>query len=302
MNDSSSKSFFLHLPSNDKSHVENTANNYRITLPSAIDLRNQQWEVALTEIMCSGLTSNKMTTTLEHEFPFMVDILHNASPIDSFEKLMRRSSFAERSGPFVSWNCREREGRHLAEWKIKNSDFAAVKLELSSTFLSSFEITKYQINSGTEINIEEAKNLHIFLQPEDELKIVIDYDIFSLQMDDTVRKKMAVKLPFIIKCTLIKEENLKEKILIQNTINRHLYVYTNIVEYQVVGNGKAPLLRVIDSEILKNQTTFVNPYYLPVSVGTINEISIFLFNSQGKPVDFRMGGRVVAILHFRPRL
>jgi hypothetical protein len=72
------------------------------------------------------------------------------------------------------------------------------------------------------------------------------------------------------------------------------------VRHQVVCNSQLHLLRIVDAKNLEHQSTFANPYYLPVSVKELNEIGCFLYNSRGEPIDFNPGGRTVVVLHFRP--
>ena len=86
-----------------------------------------------------------------------------------------------------------------------------------------------------------------------------------------------------------------------NEINT-FYVYSDIVEYQVVGDVNAPLLRLVAS----NQTNGLNfmskvfdsPHYLPVSRNNINTIEIDIRSSLGDPIYFT-SGEVVVKLHFR---
>ena len=86
-----------------------------------------------------------------------------------------------------------------------------------------------------------------------------------------------------------------------NTLNT-LYVYSDIVEYQVVGDVNAPLLQVVASNH-SSGTTYVDkiydsPHYVPVSRSNIDSIEINILTEFGRAIQFT-SGRVIVKLHFR---
>ena len=92
---------------------------------------------------------------------------------------------------------------------------------------------------------------------------------------------------------------------------KHLiFIYTNIIEYQYVGDAKAPLLRVIDSkQRLKNgsvcelepthRIVFSNLDYKKLLSNTIQSISIELRTETGQLVPFSGTGKVILTLQFK---
>ena len=89
---------------------------------------------------------------------------------------------------------------------------------------------------------------------------------------------------------------------------KHLiFVYANIIEYQYVGDAKAPLLRVIESkQRLKNgsvcegePTDFSNLAYKKLLKNTIQSISIELRTETGDLVPFSRTGKVLLTLQFK---
>ena len=92
---------------------------------------------------------------------------------------------------------------------------------------------------------------------------------------------------------------------------KHLiFIYTNIIEYQYVGDTKAPLLRVIDSkQRLKNgsvcelepthRIVFTNLDYKKLLTNTIQSISIELRTETGQLVPFSGTGKVILTLQFK---
>ena len=92
---------------------------------------------------------------------------------------------------------------------------------------------------------------------------------------------------------------------------KHLiFVYANIIEYQYVGDAKAPLLRVIDSkQRLKNgsvcevepthRIVFSNLDYKKLLTNTIQSIPIELRTETGDLVPFSGTGKVLLTLQFK---
>ena len=81
-----------------------------------------------------------------------------------------------------------------------------------------------------------------------------------------------------------------------------LYVYTDIIENQRVGDISAPLLKIVPvnrkkaGEIVSH--SFLRPHYYPVKSKYTDIISIDIRSELGEKVPFE-SGKVIAILHFR---
>lgn len=89
-----------------------------------------------------------------------------------------------------------------------------------------------------------------------------------------------------------------------------MFVYADIIEYQILGNVKSPILRIIDSHRrLKNgsvqhqepihRIAFGNIEYKKLLTSTIQSVSIELRTETGKLVPFFGIGKVVLTLHFK---
>ena len=86
-----------------------------------------------------------------------------------------------------------------------------------------------------------------------------------------------------------------------NSNLRLLYLYSDIVSYSLVGDTKAPLVRVcyVQGEFGDMiQTTFTHPHYVPLSRTNFETIEININNELGRPMPFEFGKSVVT-LHFR---
>lgn len=81
-----------------------------------------------------------------------------------------------------------------------------------------------------------------------------------------------------------------------------LYIYTDIIEYQSVGDAHVPLLRCVHIDGENNKILSVRydkAHYVPVNKTTITDITIEVKDDQNQKVRFTYG-KVSAKLHFRP--
>ena len=81
-----------------------------------------------------------------------------------------------------------------------------------------------------------------------------------------------------------------------------LYVYTDVIENQRVGDVSAPLLRIVPTDPKKTGHVITHsyqmPHYLPVKTNYIDTIQIDIRSDFGEKVPFQCG-KVVVKLHFR---
>lgn len=81
-----------------------------------------------------------------------------------------------------------------------------------------------------------------------------------------------------------------------------LFIYSDIIEPQMVGDTKATLLGVAPVEYQAekvNYWPFNPPYYIPLAKTCFETIEILICNDRGNPVDFAPNAKVVCRLHFR---
>jgi len=91
---------------------------------------------------------------------------------------------------------------------------------------------------------------------------------------------------------------------LQISLPVHMYIYSVMVEPQLVGDTVAPLLRIINTNIkgygASSVHIFENPHYVPVQHKQFDQIIIDLRDSTGNPLPFQYGN-VCVKLHFRRR-
>jgi len=83
-----------------------------------------------------------------------------------------------------------------------------------------------------------------------------------------------------------------------------LYVYSDIVDYSIVSDTKAPLMGVVplvgDKRDKRYLYEFKNPMYLPLRLASFSEVSMYVRDRKSSEV-LGKDGLVVAVLHLRPR-
>ena len=85
-----------------------------------------------------------------------------------------------------------------------------------------------------------------------------------------------------------------------------MYVYSDIIDFQYVGDSFAPLLRVVgvDEYVGKHgeyiDQIFTTPHYIPVCRNSIDTIEIDIKDDTGDSIKFE-AGKVLVKLHFRPK-
>ena len=84
------------------------------------------------------------------------------------------------------------------------------------------------------------------------------------------------------------------------TVAPHYYIYTDIIQYQLVGDTAAPLLRIVPSNAACQQ--FARPFYFPLNRALLQSINISIRDAKGEEIKFHPADRVVCVLHFRQRL
>ena len=83
-----------------------------------------------------------------------------------------------------------------------------------------------------------------------------------------------------------------------------IYVYSNLVPYQLVGDTEAPLFGTVPIQGAREeiQTYVFNPtYYYPLAQTHIDEVEVQLNTENGDPFAFTPTGKVVLRLHFRKK-
>ena len=82
-----------------------------------------------------------------------------------------------------------------------------------------------------------------------------------------------------------------------------LYVYSDILRPNLVGDALVPLLRIVPVTGERGRMShveYIKPVYYPVGKQNFSSIEIFITDSAGRPIDFKHG-KTTVMLHFRRR-
>ena len=83
-----------------------------------------------------------------------------------------------------------------------------------------------------------------------------------------------------------------------------IFIYSKIIEYQIVGDTLTPLLGILpvkSGALEQTHWTFTPPYYIPVKTTELDIIGIQLKSDTGDPYPLAASAKVVVRLHFRRR-
>jgi hypothetical protein len=281
-----SSEFFVTLPSN--THPNNKTGEFSVRLPNQLIL-NGRWEVGLTEIL----------------FPHSWDNL--STRIDTTDNMTDNQFFALLNNKFL----------------------------LSCTIPAGYFSTVDELVEGINIAYSEAIDkisMHLNKSNGE-----AESEVFALDengsSDQIIRFKNAVKFRYdrVYKKILV---NYNQKIIKQLVLSKHLqymlgfseqfvmdsetmanyptdlrggldtlYIYTNIVEPQIVGNTIVPLLRIVHIQGTHGEyieKIFHSPHYIPVRTKEIDRIEIAVKSDSGIVIPFQFG-KVICKLHFRKR-
>ena len=84
--------------------------------------------------------------------------------------------------------------------------------------------------------------------------------------------------------------------------HKNIFVYTDIIQNQSVGDYKAPLLRIVPVEKGWGEVCCVKyekPYFFPLSRSRISDIEINIRNDTGSPLSFESGTAIVTLVFRR---
>ena len=260
------REFYVNLPSNAKpvSGTPNTTAVFRVHLPQEIKLTGS-YECALVEIMLPHSWNNVNDTAITGEF--------NENEFDIL---------SEKYGPYFV--------------EIKADHYATVEALVSA------------MNISHEDTLMRKRKLNYEGMPE-EVLCSFNYDKERNRVFYKTKEPITAYLSEQLKYIL----GFSERALDYSQFAKFppdlrggfdaIYIYCNIVEPQIVGDVKAPLLRILPvsgtyGEIIDR--VFVHPHYVPVLTKEFSTIEISIKTDQNRPVPFNFGKTVVK-LHFRRR-
>lgn len=296
------------LPSNSSMdyYPDNTLSSYVTKLPQLFDLEGS-WEVGLSEILfpISWPTVKETEVTLlllvwkknmvgQYDSYEWIDISpppgHYTSPADLVKQINNNIEKVEYRKNLVRFSFNEISKKITARFDEKALSETILEMSTSLAELLGFEWeTTIHPTAVAEAQPDESddasrKRRHIV----DEFK---DYKLHTVAGN---RKRLGPQDALSYTASRVCD------------LNRgfySLYVYCSIVEPVVVGDVRAPLLRVVNiggKEGASVSRIYQNIQYVPIQTRQFDTIEIYLRSDTGEKISFERG-KVVTILHFRRR-
>ena len=189
--------------------------------------------------------------------------------------------------------CNREEGRNLPEcWDGKNVNYTEYHIEPG--YYKDSEVLIKQINKFVSDFCQE-KDLEYFYMDDEGYVSYMPTSALIIKIHPEVTDILGYEDFYFT------DDN-KRGELRPNHMLQNLYVYTDIIEPQVVGNIRADLLCIIPANERTLKAAHFAPkhiHYLPLVRNNFSRIQIHIRDVAGEPIAFASGHSVVK-LHFRP--
>ena len=273
------REFYVILPSNviSEEFSNNKTSHFSTALPSHLELGTNKWEVALAEITYPH-------TWFNLENPFL-DIIRHIDAINEEKYRVRIPSGYYDGGTEIvealNQLLKVNQINGLFKYNLHNNRvsfklYNGYHIKLSNTLAAVLGFYEREFDRSSGILLPETEETRS------------DFPNSPLKWENMHSVNYA-------------------KYITQNSVDlniktHNIFIYTNIVNYMLVGNIYVPLLRILPTQqenrgkyITKH---FLNRYYIPLNSNYIKQILIDMRDDQGNAIRFR-SGKVTVTLHFR---
>ena len=259
--------FYLTLPSNSSMDVfaNNTTAKFVTKLPDVLEL-DGEWEVALSEI---------------HYPHAWYNIPRNACKFIVFHKV---------------WFDREQIQNQPFEWWPEGGSH----LTLSEGYYASPQEIVDEMKKLIAEYYAPNVRFGYFKYARQREKCVFDLEPETILV---LNEPLAMMLGFDVR-TMIGPDRFESSTIPDMDAalsSSSLYVYCDIIEHNVVGDSKVPLLRLVNVKGKHGERVhqkFTMPIYIPLQKHHFDTVEINIMIDTGGPVPF-VRGKSVVILHFR---
>ena len=278
------KNFFITLPSNASMDIykENKTSQYTVKLPNKLQLQN--FKVGLSEI---HIPNNLLNVTEENNSVFitfeevvMVTVKIETKLYNKITDIIDEINNKLLSSHFLF----NKNNSNLLSYNEKNN------------FVNVHKVLLKLRNIGTESK-DKSK---IFYYSRGLLSDFLKLTVSKILLEN----RLSIQLGFPCETNILELEKASFPSQINFGIPNQLFIYCDIVDYQLIGDKYAKIIKIltIDYEKLGNfGSTFskeITPVqYLPISENYIDEITIHIKDAQGKNIPF-LYGTLIAQLHF----
>lgn len=272
--------FFITLPSNVGSNtpVDNTASYFRTTLPERIVL-DGNWSVALVEI------------SYLHTFNNLQNTIEGANKISIITADKRELSCFIPPGYYATINALLDTINQTIKNIVTESILPHVENEHEMSVLDKIPVIfSYDFYLKRVILNYSTKTVHSVKMSE-QIKYMLGFDdldsknkITMIRSRSRGRFQIVAKHPFDL-----------------YSGQYSFFVYCDLIQNQIVGNIRAPLLQIVPIKGSHNELvmhSFTTPHYVPVLKKSFDTVEISIKNDLNTLVPFDFGKTIVK-LHFK---
>lgn len=253
----SSNSSYKHYPNN-------TLTTFSVQLPSILDLSNQQYECALSEIQFYKSWYNVPKTWV---------IIKKKTTNRNYKVYIPEGYYQNLEELIETINSRIE--RVCGENIAKDNKFSVNNPSKTTV------ITRLIGNGYT-------------MEFNSELATILGFDETCLQKLRSSEYENTANIPIYDGELIFYSQNSDRLKSIYN-----IYVYTDIIQPNIVSDIEAPLLRVVPISNTEHwtyqTTTFTQPQFLPLGQKQLRTISIYLRDGQGNPILFNDGQTIITL-------
>ena len=309
-----SNDFFITLESNAdlQNHPDNTQNKFKVTLESPIELQGE-WETGLAQFIFPHSWHEKLMKETANNHNMFAIKLHidgdggndetqmaywrdlYLEPLDYhtikdlLEAMRRAIDFNTMNA--VSFIFKGKVGEHIDPEHIRiNPTKAGSKLALNLQLASLLSFNLEKIKKEKWKDAVTIKRLYG--------GIGIEWLVIMRQHQSITSLAERQYLP----APISQDITIKARTIVQDMgLFQNMYINSDLVEPQYIGNTRSNVLRIIAPTMMKGaiETFNFDPiFYIPLRVTKFNTAEINITGDTGQLIPFD-GGVVVAVLHLR---
>lgn len=246
-------------------HPENTLTTFSVQLSSTLDLSNNQYECALSEIQFYKSWYNVPNTWV---------IIRNKNTNQNYKIYVYEGYYNTLEQLISTINDRI---EYVCGSKIANDVKFCVDAPSKKTFVSKLMRHGYTVELDSE------------------LSIILGFDEICLQNLGSNEYELTPNLSIYDESKLHFYSSDSDRLKALYNI----FVYTDAIQPSIVSDIEAPLLRVVpvsdESHWTYQTSTFTKPQYLPLAQKHLRSITIYLKDSQGNPILFNNGQTIITL-------
>lgn len=274
--------FYVTLTSNSSLDIYpgNKTSNFRVQLVKELYLEN--YRVALTEIIYPNKFKN--VTDDNSAISFGYSFTRNVDGVSVTENVLERCEI-----PTGNYKTIDDLTKEINKAVIKKSDKKVDMLRVDGD------------DNKVKITAEFKKSL---INTAETLKLIRFYEKtfdFLIMFEN----RLARQLGFLPNVNVFEHKSFNYSI--NEGYPHEIFLYSNILDYQIISNSYAPLLKIVpvNANMKKNEgfgekvrIEFINRNYLNLCQNNIKTIAIECRDSQSRPIAFEDGNNIILTLHF----